>query len=95
MLARENNPIFYHNSFREALKPKKRLVMEFFCKGLTPPPHYFRKLWNPWGTFNFGHKKVEKTKFPQNTKNGHIYNKLFRKTAQKCPYPYILHKKVS
>ena len=59
-------------SVREAIKKKSRLPMDFFRKGSDPPPPYFRKLWNPWGIFEFWSPKRGKTKLPKNTQNSHI-----------------------
>ena len=47
--------------------------MEIFRKGPDPPPpSYFRKLWNPWGTIKFWSQKRGKTNLPKNTQNGYI-----------------------
>ena len=61
--------------------------MDFFRKGSDPPPPYFRKLWNPWGTFDFWSPKRGKTKLPKNTQNGHILNKLLGKVPKSVHNP--------
>ena len=50
-----------------AINKKSGLVMEFFRKRSDPPP-YFRKLWKPWGTFDFWSPKKEKQNFPKTPK---------------------------
>ena len=78
---------------REAIGKKSRLVMEFFRKGSDPPPPYFRKLWNPWGTFEFWSPKKGKNITSQKHPKWPYLKNLFKKSAQKCPKPSILNKK--
>ena len=78
---------------REAIKKKADYLWISSVRGLTPPPPYFRKLWNPWGTFEFWSPKKGKNITSQKHPKWPYLKNLFKKSAQKCPKPSILNKK--